>query len=70
MEIIVAGTEDGITMVEGGGKEVSEELMLQAIDKAKSVIQDICKAMIELASIAGKEKLPIVKEGKSFCFKR
>lgn len=69
MEIIVAGTEDGITMVEGGGKEVSEELMLQAIEKAKSVIQDICKAQKELAAIAGKEKLPVVKEEKIFALK-
>src|SRR5215469_4404934 len=29
MEIVVAGTKDGITMVEGAAKEVSEELMLE-----------------------------------------
>lgn len=69
LEIIVAGTEDGITMVEGGGKEVSEELMLQAIEKAKSVIQDICKAQKELAALAGKEKLPIAREEKVFALK-
>ena len=69
MEIVVAGTEDGITMVEGGAKEVSEELMLQAIEKAKSVIQDICKAQKELVSIAGKEKLPITREEKVFSLK-
>ncbi len=69
MEIIVAGTEDGITMVEGGAKEVSEELMLEAIEKAKSVIKDICKAQKELIAIAGKEKLPVVKEEKVFKLK-
>ncbi len=69
MEIIVAGTEDGITMVEGGAKEVSEEVMLQAIEKAKTVIQDICKAQKELVSIAGKEKLPITREEKVFSLK-
>ncbi|HHU88428.1 MAG TPA: polyribonucleotide nucleotidyltransferase, partial [Spirochaetales bacterium] len=34
LEIVVAGTVDGITMVEGGAKQVSEELLLEAIDRA------------------------------------
>ncbi len=59
LEIIVSGTEDGITMVEGGAKEVSEELMLKAIDTAKSVISEICKSQRDLAALAGKEKLPL-----------
>ena len=69
MEIVVAGTEDGITMVEGGAKEVSEEVMLQAIEKAKTVIQDICRAQKELVAIAGKEKLPITREEKTFALR-
>ncbi len=59
LEIIVSGTEDGITMVEGGAKEVSEELMLKAIDTAKGVITEICKSQRDLAVLAGKEKLPL-----------
>ncbi len=59
LEIIVSGTEDGITMVEGGAKEVSEELMLKAIDLAKGAITDICKAQKEFAAVVGKEKLPV-----------
>lgn len=59
LEIIVSGTEDGITMVEGGAKEVSEEMMLKAIDLAKGVIADICRAQREFAAKAGKEKLPV-----------
>ncbi len=59
LEIIVSGTEDGITMVEGGAKEVSEELMLKAIDTAKGVITEICKSQRDLAALAGKEKLPL-----------
>jgi len=42
MEIVVAGTKDGITMVEGGAKEVSEELMIQALDKAHAMIKELC----------------------------
>ena len=59
LEIIVSGTEDGITMVEGGAKEVSEELMLKAIDLAKGAITEICKAQKEFAAVVGKEKLPV-----------
>ena len=43
MDIVVAGTEEGITMVEGGAKEVSEEVMLTAIEKAVVVIADVCR---------------------------
>ncbi|MGI6432922.1 MAG: polyribonucleotide nucleotidyltransferase [Sphaerochaetaceae bacterium] len=68
LEIVVAGTEEGITMVEGGAKQVSEEMMLKAIDAAQPVIADICRLQKELASLAGKEKLPLmeIKEDLSF----
>ncbi|SIQ00538.1 polyribonucleotide nucleotidyltransferase [Alkalispirochaeta americana] len=62
LEIIVAGTKDGITMVEGGAREVGEELMLAAIDKAREVILDICRAQDELRDLIGKEKLPLVAD--------
>ena len=68
LEIVVAGTEDGITMVEGGAKQVSEEMMLEAIETAQPVIADLCRIQRELAKIAGKEKLPVmeIKEDLSF----
>lgn len=61
MDIIVAGTEDGICMVEGGGKEVSEELMLQAISQAEGEIKKICNFLKEFAAKVGKEKLGFPK---------
>jgi len=61
LEIVVAGTMVGITMVEGGAKEVSEQDMLDAIAIAHPVIKDICKAQLELKELAGKEKLPVLK---------
>jgi len=66
LDIIVSGTVDGITMVEGGGKEVAEELMLEAIDTASDVITRICNAIIELAQRIGKEKLPLLPDDSSF----
>jgi polyribonucleotide nucleotidyltransferase len=59
LEIIVAGTSLGITMVEGGSKEVSEEQMIAAIECAREPIAKICAAIEELRSLAGKEKLPL-----------
>jgi len=66
MEIVVSGTSDGITMVEGGANEVSEEIMIEAIDKANVIIKDICAAQKELAVLAGKEKQPIRKSTDEF----
>jgi len=60
LEIVVAGTKDGITMVEGGAKEVSEELMLQALDKAHAVIKEFCALQEKLRELAGKAKLPLI----------
>ncbi|MBK5200017.1 MAG: polyribonucleotide nucleotidyltransferase [Spirochaetaceae bacterium] len=62
LEIVVAGTLVGITMVEGGAKEVSEEEMLEAIALAHPVIKDICNAQLELKKLAGKVKLPVFKQ--------
>lgn len=59
LEIVVAGTLVGITMVEGGAHEVSEQDMLDAIALAHPVIKDICNCQLELKKLAGKEKLPV-----------
>jgi polyribonucleotide nucleotidyltransferase len=66
LDIIVSGTNEGITMVEGGAKEVSEERMLEAITLAESEIKKICAAQLELREKAGKEKLPLVEEEEVF----
>ncbi|MDR1575972.1 MAG: polyribonucleotide nucleotidyltransferase [Treponema sp.] len=59
LEIMVAGTKDGITMVEGGAKEVGEDLMIEALEKAHKVIVEFCALQEKLREIAGKEKLPL-----------
>ncbi|MEL3905964.1 MAG: polyribonucleotide nucleotidyltransferase [Treponema sp.] len=60
MEIVVAGTAEGITMVEGGAHEVSEEVMLTALEKAHEFIKAMCALQNELRAACGKEKLPLV----------
>ncbi|MDD7417810.1 MAG: polyribonucleotide nucleotidyltransferase, partial [Spirochaetales bacterium] len=59
MEIVVAGTKDGFTMVEGGANEVSEEVMLGALAEAEKFIKEMCLLQEELVKKAGKEKLPL-----------
>ena len=59
LEIVVAGTAEGFTMVEGGAQEVSEELMLGALEKAQEFITQMCHLQDELKKLAGKEKLPL-----------
>jgi len=65
LEIVVAGTEHGITMVEGGAKQVSEDLLLEAIELARGPIAELCKVQNELKSLCGKEKLALVPNTRS-----
>ncbi|MDL2229619.1 polyribonucleotide nucleotidyltransferase [Treponema sp. OttesenSCG-928-L16] len=61
LEIVVAGTKDGITMVEGGASEVDEDLMIKALEKAHAVIIELCGLQEKLRDLAGREKLPLVE---------
>ena len=61
LDIVVAGTNEGICMVEGGAHEVSEAQMLEAINKAEASIKEICAFLEDFASRCGKEKLPLVE---------
>jgi len=56
IDIVVAGTEEAILMVEAGGKEVPEEVVLEAIERAHSEIKKIVKIQKEFKKIAGREK--------------
>ena len=42
LDLIVAGSKDGIVMVEAGAQEVSEEEAVQALEVAHAAIKDIC----------------------------
>ncbi|HEX3172908.1 MAG TPA: polyribonucleotide nucleotidyltransferase [Solirubrobacterales bacterium] len=67
LDLIVAGTDEAILMVEAGANGVSEAEILDALDIAHSEIKKLCAAMQELAEKAGKEKLeveaPSIDEG-------
>jgi polyribonucleotide nucleotidyltransferase len=56
LNITIVGTEHGIVMVESGSKEVSEELVADAIDFAHVEIKKIVAAINQLVGVAGKTK--------------
>ena len=56
LTLILAGTEESLTMVEGGGNEVLEEDLITALEFGHTWIKKICAAQKELAEKAGKEK--------------
>ena len=56
MNITVVGTKDGIVMIESGAKEVSEDVVVDAIEFAHVEIKKICAGIDELVAKAGKTK--------------
>ena len=58
LDLVVAGSEDAILMVEAGANEISEAEILDALDIAHSEIKKICALQRELAEKVGKEKTP------------
>lgn len=50
LDLIVAASMKNIVMVEGESKEVSEEMMLNALKVAHEAIKNQCQAQIELAA--------------------
>jgi len=54
LEIMVAATIDNIMMVEGEMKEVSEEVLLEAMKVAHEAIKVHCQVQIELMEAVGK----------------
>ena len=53
MDLVVAGKEDAIVMVEGEMQEVGEEDLLEALDVAHEAIRKLCAAQHELVAEAG-----------------
>jgi len=56
LELVVAGTEEGVLMVEAGAKEVSEDKMLEAIAFGHEQCKRLARIQKELAAKAGKPR--------------
>src|SRR5918992_1291965 len=56
LDLVVVGTEEGLTMVEAGAHEIPEELLLEALELAHGEIKKLCRAQEDLRRQAGKAK--------------
>ncbi|HTA06160.1 MAG TPA: polyribonucleotide nucleotidyltransferase, partial [Solirubrobacteraceae bacterium] len=56
LDLIVAGTEEAILMVEAGANEIPEAEILDALDIAHAEIKKLCALQRDLAAKVGKEK--------------
>src|SRR5829696_3424354 len=59
LDLVVAGTEDAILMVEAGANEITESEILDALDIAHAEIKRLCEAQHDLRRQAGKDKVEI-----------
>jgi polyribonucleotide nucleotidyltransferase len=59
LDLVVAGTRDGIVMVEAGAKEVSESQVVEALEAAHAAIKTLVDGIESLAAAAGKAKLQV-----------
>lgn len=61
VDIVVAGSDDSLVMVEGGAREISQELLLEAMKFGHEHIKQIIAMQKELIALAGKAKRAYVK---------
>ena len=59
LDLVVAGTDDAILMVEAGANEIPEAEILDALDIAHEAIKKLCAAQWSLREQAGKPKLEV-----------
>ncbi|MGQ9474230.1 MAG: polyribonucleotide nucleotidyltransferase, partial [Candidatus Caldatribacteriaceae bacterium] len=59
MDMVIAGTEEGITMIEAGAKEISEEIVQEAMKVGYQEIQKNIEAQKAIIREIGKPKLEI-----------
>ena len=62
IQLLMAGTVDGIVMVEAGANEASEDEMMSALEFGHERIKKLIDLQIQLKSLISKEKLQVEKE--------
>jgi polyribonucleotide nucleotidyltransferase len=56
LDLIVVGTPEALTMVEAGAAEISEDRLLEALERAHEEIRKLCDAQLDLQRQVGKAK--------------
>ncbi len=59
LDLVVAGTSDGVLMVESEARELHEDVMLGAVTFGHKAFQPVIEAIIELAERAAKDPWPL-----------
>ncbi|WP_149540540.1 polyribonucleotide nucleotidyltransferase [Siccirubricoccus phaeus] len=59
LDLVVAGTAEGVLMVESEAQELTEEVMLGAVEFGHKGFQPVIQGIIELAEVAAKEPWPL-----------
>ncbi len=69
VDIVIAGSKDGLMMVEAGAQEVPEEQVAQALEAGHAAIKQIVAVIDDLAKAAGKPKRQVTPKAvdPDFC---
>ncbi len=59
LDLVVAGTNEGVLMVESEAKELPEKKMLEAVNLGHEKLKPVINAIISLAETCAKEPLPV-----------
>lgn len=60
LDVVVAGTHDNLTMLEGGGAQVPEDMLLDAIEEGQKAMGKIVELLLDLQAKAGKPAREII----------
>ncbi len=64
LDLVVAGTKEGVLMVESEASELSEEIMLGAVNAGHEAYQSVIDGIIDLAEMCAKDMWDIAEEPK------
>jgi polyribonucleotide nucleotidyltransferase len=62
LDLVVAGSKDGLVMVEAGASEVSEAQVIEGLNQGHAAIKQIIAAIDDMAREAGKKKLAVPRK--------
>jgi polyribonucleotide nucleotidyltransferase len=62
LDLIVAGSKEGLVMVEAGASEVSEAQVIEGLNQGHAAIKQIIAAIDDMAREAGKKKLAVPRK--------
>jgi len=65
LDLVLAGTAEGVLMVESEAKELPEDIMLGAVNFGHAAFQPVIQAIIELAEHAAKEPWALVEPSEA-----